>query len=102
MAKRKAEDFRPGEECFFCEDGGIARCKVLSISQDLEYFKANLEVLEVIQRTRFVITNDPLVVGRVLEVIKRTNMELAQANGGWVMIEDWSGQTVYPDLMVKK
>lgn len=101
--KKKERDFLPGEECLYCEDGGITRCEVADIRVEDGFLRVELKVLEVIQNPRFDPASvDPLVIGQTINVKKEISQNLSQANGmSWDIVETSAlmQQRLYEDTL---
>ena len=73
MSKKETE-FRAGEECFYHEDMGMMKCKILKCSLENynQELHLSLEVISVIKRSPL---GEPFKTGYVFKVWKRLDCD---------------------------
>ena len=77
----KLNEFKPGQEAFFHEDGEICRVKVLKAYGDKEAEKYELEILEVVCKSKIVV---PSEVGYKFDCYK---LRKVGGGGNWYLTE---------------
>lgn len=74
MKRDKSEiEFKPGEECFYVEDGGVIRCEVVSANHNSGWLRFQLKVVEVIRPDHFGTPNPE--IGKVIRVEKDSSFK---------------------------
>ncbi|RLG11710.1 hypothetical protein DRN73_04585 [Candidatus Pacearchaeota archaeon] len=83
MRFRSEDSYQPGEKLFYHEDGEVDRVAVVSNNCDADWIKYELEVLEVVKKSRIF---NPATPGEVFECSRR------RVGGGiagmWSLTED--------------
>lgn len=92
--KKREQDFKPGERCFYSEDGGVTRCEVVEIEHERErnWLNMTLKAIGTVKESPIV---KPIAVGEVFTVSKKLGEFIPFAM--WEITEDPGGESDRPN-----
>lgn len=92
--KKKEQDFKPGERCFYSEEGGVTRCEIAEIEHEQERNWLNV-TLKAIGTVKESPTVGSIPVGQVFTVSKKLGEFIPFAM--WEITEDSGSESDRPN-----
>lgn len=92
--KKREQDFKSGERCFYSEDGGVTRCEVVEIEHEphRNWLNVTLKAIKTVKESLIV---KPIPVGQVFTVSKKLGEFIPFVM--WEIIEDLGGESDRPN-----